>query len=578
MGVAARLAAWTAGAVLFTAATSAAPTLRLENTVVGPVSVAAGASPAPQIVEAYNAGDGALSLQATASVPWLAPGVGAARACTRRPGLCIPISVAFNTGALARGLHSATVVIRDPNAVDAPQNLLVTVHVGGGVPDALELFAAPNGSADEVLLNSNSMLTARPATVSGGNWLSVLLDGTGSFRFVLPYKVTARHLGGMAEGSYFGSITTSGSAFAGDNKVVNVTFRVTSQPILRPIPDAVRVRIPQNGLRQTVNVSAVNRGLGNLTLTGATVAAGSGGNFLTAEKIADVNAIALTLDPGSLAQGVYQARVTFTSNAANAALAVPVEMEIVASGPPQSYSGGVVNNATFEGGELAKGLIAAVFGEQFTTRAPASAESLPLQTTLDGVRVLVAGRPAPVYFVSYGQINFQIPYDAPAGDSTVRVERDGEVGNPVLVRIVDVAPRILRLGIGEYGIIVNQDMSFPIPTTPGIPSRPARTGDVLVMYVLGGGPTNPAVASGVGAPGGPLANVPLPFQVEFGGGALLQQPAIVTPIFFGLTPAFVGLYQVNVEVTAQVPRGNNVPVTLSSGNIRSNTVQIAVAP
>ncbi len=576
MGVAARVLA---GAVLLLGVTTAAaaPRLRLENTVVGPVSVAPGASPGPQVVEAYNAGDGALNLQASAAVPWLAPGVGPARQCTRRPGQCIPVSVVFNTGALARGIYSATVVIRDPSALDAPQNLLVTVQVGGGVPDNLELFAPPNGSSDETILNSNSQLTTRVSTVTGGNWLSVLLDGTGSFRFVLPYKVTARHLGGMAEGSYFGSITTSGSAFAGDNKVVNVTFRITSQPILRAFPETVRVRIPQNGPRQTANISLVNRGLGTLTVTGVNVTPGTGGNFLTAEKIANVNAAALTFDPGSLGLGVYQARVTFASNAANAALAVPVELEIVQAGPPLAFSEGVVNNATFEGGELAKGLIAAVFGEQFTPRAAASASSLPLQTTLDGVRVLVADRPAPVYFVSYGQINFQIPYDTPTGEFTVRVERDGQMGNAIAVRIVDVAPRILRLGIGEYGIIVNQDGTFPMPTTPGLASRPARAGDVLVMYVLGGGPTSPAVQSGVAAPSSPLAQVPSQFQVEIGGGGLLQQPAIVTPMFFGLTPNFVGLYQVNVEITDQVPRGNNVPVTLSSGGVRSNTVQIAVS-
>jgi len=47
-------------------------------------------------------------------------------------------------------------------------------------------------------------------------------------------------------------------------------------------------------------------------------------------------------------------------------------------------------------------------------------------------------------------------------------------------------------------------------------------------------------------------------------------------IFSGLSPGFVGLYQVNVQVPLNAPVGNAVPVVLSIGGAASNTVTIAV--
>jgi uncharacterized protein (TIGR03437 family) len=47
-------------------------------------------------------------------------------------------------------------------------------------------------------------------------------------------------------------------------------------------------------------------------------------------------------------------------------------------------------------------------------------------------------------------------------------------------------------------------------------------------------------------------------------------------LFSGLSPGFVGLYQVNVEVPATSPVGEAVPVVLSIGGAASNSVSIAV--
>ena len=48
--------------------------------------------------------------------------------------------------------------------------------------------------------------------------------------------------------------------------------------------------------------------------------------------------------------------------------------------------------------------------------------------------------------------------------------------------------------------------------------------------------------------------------------------------FSGLAPAFVGLYQVNVQVPATAPTGPAIPIVLSIGGAASNTATVAVAP
>lgn len=554
---------------------SAAPQLRLVTTTVGPVSVAQGANGPAQVVEAYNNGDGTLNLSAVSSSAWAQPSVGAARPCSTQPGTCVPVQIALATSSLARGMHTAIITVRDPNAIDAPQTVTVTVQVGGGVPDRIQLYVPPNGSSDEARFSTNSMLSISASTQSGGEWLSAALEGAGSFRFVMPWVVRASHQPGMAEGAYNGSLAISNSTFAADNKTVPVTLTVTSRPIATAAPDRLRLRLAQNAPRQLANIVVGNRGLGTLAISGVTATTTSGGNWLSAERIPGYDIAQASITVGSLATGVYQGAVTIATNAANGNLTVPVELEVVAPGAPWAYFQGAVNNATFEGGEaVPQGGLVALYGEQFSSRDPATPSGLPLPTTLGGVQVLLNEQPVPLFYTSYGQINFQVPYNAQPGPARVRVVRDGTSGNQISVEITSRAPRLLRLGIGNYGIVVNQDGTFPIRSTPGVPSRPARAGDALVIYAIGLGPTSPAAGTGQAAPASPLAQVP--DTMVFFGSSGITTGVPAPPLFSGLTPNFVGLYQINVVVPEDPPRGDRVPIRIVSEGAASNSVEIAI--
>ena len=82
---------------------SAAPKLRLTTAAVGPVVVATGTNGPEQRIEAYNAGDGALSLAAGSNVDWLGAEVGESAGCALRAGLCTPVRIKLNTAGLAKG-------------------------------------------------------------------------------------------------------------------------------------------------------------------------------------------------------------------------------------------------------------------------------------------------------------------------------------------------------------------------------------------------------------------------------------------------------------------------------------------
>ena len=48
------------------------------------------------------------------------------------------------------------------------------------------------------------------------------------------------------------------------------------------------------------------------------------------------------------------------------------------------------------------------------------------------------------------------------------------------------------------------------------------------------------------------------------------------PAFAGLTPGFIGLYQVNVQVPLSTAPGLDLPLSLRQGAVTSNTVSVSV--
>jgi uncharacterized protein (TIGR03437 family) len=569
---------FTLGAAL---ALNAAPKLRLTQTAVGPIIIAQGSNGPTflpsQRVFAYNGGDGSLNLTVASSDTWLAPTLGTPTTCQNGPG-CIEIKIGLPTSSLAKGSYSGFITISDPNAQDAPQTISVIVKIGGDVPDQISIFAPPGGgnSAPAFYTALNSI--TRVSTQSGGTWLSVSSANLGSFQFSTPYTVSAAS-GTNAGGDYTGNVNIQTSPFQPDNKSVAVTMHVTSQPIAQPFFPSVSFSIAQGANKQYFPVQTAgvfyplvtNGGQGTLAYTGAPTATATGGNWLTvAVSPNDMSLFQLTADPTGLSPGKYQGTVSIPTNAANSPTVVPVQLSVLAAGPPYAKIG-ISNGFTSSVDDgLAQGDFVALFGNQFTNGDPQTG-TLPLGTNLGGTQVLINGNAVPIQYVSATQINIQIPYDAAVGDGTLSVVRNGTQGNTVTLHINAVAPVVLAFG-GGYVVAQTATGGFE----GNSPSVPAHVGDVLVLYAVGLGGTNPAVTAGTAAPASPLAMVPN-VKICMGSPTPVNPNVLcIDPQFAGLTPGFFGLYQINWAVPQSAPKGDAVEFYITVGSTRSNVLSIAI--
>jgi uncharacterized protein (TIGR03437 family) len=235
--------------------------------------------------------------------------------------------------------------------------------------------------------------------------------------------------------------------------------------------------------------------------------------------------------------------------------------------------GGVLLGAGFERGPVAPGSIISLFGQNLTTSA-AVAQTLPLPRTLNGVRVLVGEKEAPLFYVGPSQVNAQVPFELESDRQLqVRIEVNGVSSAPEPLQTSAARPGIFTLGppYGNQGaILIANSNKLAMPVTAGVPGEPAQAGGVISIYCTGLGATDPAVASGQPGPSTePLAQAKTLPAVTIGG-----LPATVS--FAGLAPGFAAVYQVNAQVPADVAPGDAVPVVITQGGFSSNTATIAV--
>jgi uncharacterized protein (TIGR03437 family) len=233
---------------------------------------------------------------------------------------------------------------------------------------------------------------------------------------------------------------------------------------------------------------------------------------------------------------------------------------------PVVSKGGIVSNADFASAP-ALGLLVSIFGTGLADGALGDTGA-PLPPQLGSTSVVLSGVELPLLYVSNTQVNVAIPFNVQTNTSQqLVVLRGNAVSVPVSLAVFASEPSILSAsgsGSGQ-GLIFNALTGARADT-----NSPAGAGDYLVMYALGLGAVTPSLAIGDGTPSAPYEYAVGPVTVTIGG-----VPATV--LFAGLTPGYVGLYQVNVAMPSGVAPGGQVPVTVSvAGKSGAGNITIAV--
>ncbi len=242
------------------------------------------------------------------------------------------------------------------------------------------------------------------------------------------------------------------------------------------------------------------------------------------------------------------------------------DIYLIAGGPPAFDAAGVVNAASYEPG-ISPGAIAALFGSGLTTVSGVVEGGNPLPRELLGASITVNGIAAPLFAAAFvnghEQINFQVPYEVPAGGkATVVVTNNGVAGAPAEVDVLQTQPGIFTTD-GEHAAALHGVALDPVTA-----ANPASPSEIIVLYATGLGPVDNSPGTGNLAPLDPLARTALPPLVTIEG-----EDAAVE--FSGLAPLFAGLYQLNVRVPAGTAAGERDVVITSAGR-SSKPAKIAV--
>lgn len=234
-----------------------------------------------------------------------------------------------------------------------------------------------------------------------------------------------------------------------------------------------------------------------------------------------------------------------------------------------------VSAASFQGASLASESIAAAFGTGLATETVAAA-SLPLPTILAGTTVTVKDsggteRQAPLFFVSSGQVNYQIPTGTLSGSAEVIITAGNGQISSGMTTINDVAPALFSANADGMG--------------------------VAAAYALRVRPDNMQIVEPVAQldqNSGRLVAVPLDlspdtdqmFLVLFGSGIrnhsdLTQVSATVggesvEVLYAGTQGGFVGLDQVNLRLPRTLSGRGDVDVILSVTGKTANTVRVNI--
>lgn len=222
---------------------------------------------------------------------------------------------------------------------------------------------------------------------------------------------------------------------------------------------------------------------------------------------------------------------------------------------------------------LVQRAIATLYGLNLAAETSVANLAPPLPWTLGDTTLSIGGNGVPLFFISPGQINFQVPFLSVTRPTEVPLTiTHNYLSTTITVTVIPSGPSLFTTnsqGSGQGSIVIagTSALAAPAGAFPG--ARPAKRDEFLSIYGTGLGDVTNRPALGAASPASPLANTLTTPLVKIGGVDAKVE-------FSGLAPGFVGLYQINVQVPLAAPSGDKVPVVLTIGTASSNTATIAI--
>jgi uncharacterized protein (TIGR03437 family) len=486
--------------------------------------------------------------------------------------IAIPAPAGGDNNASAGGSWSAS----DFELTSASSALVRTSFVSMTL-DGAGNIPALNLTGHAVPVNSGAPVNQ---AITGGTY-SVASDGSGTLGFLPPSGVTAANamLGSGARTLYIsksGNVMLAGTAGAHD---VFIAIRNSAQPV-----------VPASGRFWNAGLRVDSSG-SSYSFTGSSTIIASDNSFISSQRLHETGAGPLNVTSAALytaaadgtgSEGTAKSAIepTGTPGAADMVTAsdgnpldpTGYEISFGISIPTVSGSGvfvnpqGIVNAASNApaGDAVSPGEFIAIYGSGLAA-ATVQAQALPFPTSLGGVTVSINGTLAPIYFVSSGQIDCIVPYEATGQIATIVVTNNNTASNSVTTILAPTSPGVFSQdGTGTS----DGSITHANGTLVNVAS-PALKGETVVMYMSGLGSLTTKVADGYGATAQNNAITPLTVYV-----AGIPVPASSVS-YQGLT-VDAGLYQINFTVPSSLTVSGELPVAILTPDAFTDEVNIAV--
>ena len=292
---------------------------------------------------------------------------------------------------------------------------------------------------------------------------------------------------------------------------------------------------------------------------------GEASRFPTAAEIKDWNCALRDLAPNAISWYVWRQNI-YDDYLANYPALWPSTSPSACGGTaaaPVPELASVASAATYQSAlPMAPGSIVAIFGDRLAGEVSvAGSNRLPRE--LETTSVLLNGETLPLYFIAPTQINALLPYDLTPGDSALQIRRGEQISGKIPLRVADQAPGIFTLNEGGSGAAV----AVEALTNQVISERnPIPAGSYAVIYATGLGRLRTPLATG---------EIPLSANEALSKPTVTLNGAAVTVLYAGVTPGYVGLYQVNIQVPPAL-RPGTYPLRITQNGVASNLATLTV--